>query len=138
MAYATLQDVKDNLVHVTLGRDAYPEEARPTEEDVEDWLTEASDGAIDPVVRTIISLPVVDVVALAYLKDMAISWTLSKVYEALENVDMCELHMKRFDRKLRDMLAHPQVLSSSGSPAKPGYSFGSRTEAPFRRDETQW
>lgn len=136
MAYATLDDVADRLIHVTLG-DPYYNELRPTEDDVTEWLDEISDGAIDPVVRTLTALPVTDDAGLAFLKELCIELALSRVYSVLENAEQAELHKKSFDDQLKLLLKTPAILSSTASAGSPTHGF-TREEAEFRRGESQW
>ena len=141
MAYCTFAEVQEKVPHIQISASS-----EPTQDDVENWIEQASNGIIDPQIRSKITLPVSDTVGLEYLRNVAINWVVGEIYRAVETGSETAVAFTTIAQKLLEaILEDPEIIqtpTTSVAEAKP--TFQPRTPDPstgeivFRRGEKQW
>lgn len=136
MDYCTFAQVKKEVKHLIIDANSIP-----TKAEVKEFITEVSEGIIDPLIRSYVNLPITDVIGLKFLKQIATNGVVEKIYTTLKvDIETITLYQDKFNDGIKAIKDNPNVLvgDTSSNVAIPTSNFNSSYEHKFKKDERQW
>lgn len=123
MTYCTVDDVQPYIAHFTID-----DNSQPTKDEVFHMCEHASTGAIDPVIRDVVDLPLEDTVGLAYVRQGAIYYVVANIYRSIQGFpEIVDYYESKFNSFIATIKTNNSLL------IKPNDDYP-KTKGSTRRD----